>query len=313
MTTLPINLHPRVALSTLRAYAARLRYGRPRSLNVTAMDSYQDYIRYRERYRDRIIARNALELSLLDARDRFSIRGFCYPCGKATDFVVDYRYGTESAGVRIPNWRESLSCDCGLNNRLRASIQLFDRCCAPRKTDRIYITEQTTPMYRWLVDRYTQVTGSEYLGDRIPCGAVSSDGIRNESLTHLSFPAAYFDHIITFDVLEHIPDVAKALRECYRCLKPGGHLLLSVPFVVAAEHTLVRARIDATGAVEHLHAPEYHGDPLSSDGCLCFYHFGWDLLEQLRAVGFTRAQVLVYWSRELGYLGGDQLQLLAAK
>ncbi|AFL74601.1 class I SAM-dependent methyltransferase [Thiocystis violascens] len=312
----------RAALGQLRSLPARLRHGlthaqgttAPPPLNVTILASHAEYLRHRERTQSRARARDAAERALLDARDSFRVDGFCYPCGAPSAFEVDYRYGSESEGVRIPNWRETLICECcGLNNRLRASVELFDRFCRAQRTDRIYITEQTTPMYRWLVDRYAQVTGSEYLGDRIPFGAVNAQGVRNESLTQLSFPDATFDRMISFDVLEHIPDVAKALRECHRCLKPGGHLLLSVPFVVSAEHTLVRARVSANGEVEHLLPPEYHGDPLSSDGCLCFYHFGWDLLEQLRASGFGEARVLLYWSRELGYLGGEQLQIFATK
>jgi len=49
------------------------------------------------------------------------------------------------------------------------------------------------------------------------CTRTSSSGrsgalTRNESLAHLTFPNGSFDHIITFDVLEHFPDVEKALR-----------------------------------------------------------------------------------------------------
>ncbi len=37
------------------------------------------------------------------------------------------------------------------------------------------------------------------------------------------------DSILCLQVLEHVPDPERALREFYRCLKPGGVLLLSVP------------------------------------------------------------------------------------
>lgn len=33
-----------------------------------------------------------------------------------------------------------------------------------------------------------------------------------------------FDRIIAFDVLEHIPDLIKAIEECHRILVPGGRL-----------------------------------------------------------------------------------------
>jgi len=37
------------------------------------------------------------------------------------------------------------------------------------------------------------------------------------------------DSILCLQVLEHVPDPERALREFFRCLKPGGTLLLSVP------------------------------------------------------------------------------------
>ncbi|MEW6416597.1 MAG: hypothetical protein AB1480_00535 [Nitrospirota bacterium] len=37
--------------------------------------------------------------------------------------------------------------------------------------------------------------------------------------------------------------------------------------------------------IEYLLPPEYHGDPLSSEGCLAFYHFGWEMFSQLKETG----------------------------
>src|SRR5690606_12010607 len=101
--------------------------------------------------------------------------------------------------------------------------------------------------------------------------------------------------------------------ECCRSLKPGGRLVFSVPFIRNAERNVVRATLAADGEITHLLPPEYHGDPLSDAGCLCFYHFGWEMLDELRAAGFAKACALVYWSRELGYLGGEQLLFVATK
>lgn len=286
---------------------------RPPVLEVATAESYQDYLAHRERSAAEYGRRQELERGLLVDAPSFSVPGYCHVCGKWTDFLVDYTYAYEVDGLRIPNWREGLVCPCGLNNRLRASVHLFDLRCAPKTPDAVYITEQTTPMYRWLAEHYSGVTGSEYLADKVPFGEKDANGIRNESLTRLTFPDDRFDHILSFDVLEHIPDVEKALAECRRCLKPGGSFLFSVPFLAGAAETLTRARISENGEIEHLLPAEYHGDPLTTDGCLCFYHFGWDLLQTLRDVGFRSAQALLYWSSDLGYLGGEQIVFLARK
>jgi SAM-dependent methyltransferase len=44
------------------------------------------------------------------------------------------------------------------------------------------------------------------------------------------FEDNYADTLISFQVLEHLPTPQLYLKECYRILKPGGVLLLSVPF-----------------------------------------------------------------------------------
>ncbi len=45
----------------------------------------------------------------------------------------------------------------------------------------------------------------------------------------LPFNACSFDAIIMIEVLEHIIDDKKAIEECYRVLKPGGHLIITAP------------------------------------------------------------------------------------
>lgn len=45
----------------------------------------------------------------------------------------------------------------------------------------------------------------------------------------MPFQTAAFDIIVAFDVLEHIERDDEAVAEIYRCLKPGGGLVYSVP------------------------------------------------------------------------------------
>jgi SAM-dependent methyltransferase len=120
--------------------------------------------------------------------------------------------------------------------------------------------------------------GTEYLGNGVPPGA-EHEGIRNEDLAALTFADGSFDLILSLDVMEHVPDSDAALRECFRCLRPGGVLLFSAPFRLDCPHNLERARLRPDGTVEHLMPPEYHWQPLTSEnGALSFRDFGWHVL-----------------------------------
>ncbi len=47
----------------------------------------------------------------------------------------------------------------------------------------------------------------------------------------LPFAAKHIDHIVSFQVLEHIPEPADFLAEAYRVLRPGGYMLVMTPFM----------------------------------------------------------------------------------
>lgn len=51
------------------------------------------------------------------------------------------------------------------------------------------------------------------------------------SVAQLPFRNDHFDAILCTEVLEHVNDPATTLREFWRVLAPGGHLVLSVPFL----------------------------------------------------------------------------------
>lgn len=255
----------------------------------------------------------ACEASLLRPEDPFAIRGTCAVCRGPTEFQVGYGHCfVLPDGARVPNWREQLLCPgCGLNNRMRAAFQFLQE-----RLDRagaLYLTEQVTPLFRVASARFGHVVGSEFLRDGTRPGAANAAGIRHEDLTALTFPDRSFGYIGCFEVLEHIPDHRPALRELFRCLAPGGALLLTVPFALDRADHIERARSRPDGSVEHLLPAEYHGDPLDGAGVLCFRHFGWGLLPELEATGFQDAALYIYWSRELGYLGGTQFIVMAQR
>jgi methyltransferase family protein len=286
----------------------------PAKLVITRISSREDFQEHTARINAETLDRQKQERELAQSTSHFRTPGFCFVCGQWTEFLSSWDYAYKVGGHLHVNWREQLLCPiCRLNNRRRASIHLLTEIVHPTKRSYIYATEQWSPLYRHLRRCFPLVEGSEYLGDAVPIGQNNSAGIRNEDLTSLSFQDESFDAILSFEVLEHIPDYRRAFAECARTLKPAGKMLFSVPFDTRAGHNRIRARVCADGTIEHLLPPEYHGHPRNSKGSLCFQYFGWEMLQQMSEAGFSSVSALCYYSREHGYLGREQIQFLAEK
>lgn len=63
--------------------------------------------------------------------------------------------------------------------------------------------------------------------ERLPAGAGVT--LVHGDAQSIPFPDASFDAVIFTEVLEHVPDDRRALREVRRVLAPGGALILTVP------------------------------------------------------------------------------------
>jgi len=272
-------------------------------------ESYDEFVGWREGNRTLLDEQwrgtLALQARLVN-KERSSIEGYCWVCGKESSFEYDLRY----SNGRDVNWRERLLCaHCGLSNRLRLTPQVL---ASMEVGMRGYVSEQVTPLAKLLSERYPGLIKSEFLNPDLPSGQVNWRGIRHENLTCLSMPDASFDFAVSCDVLEHIPDYHAALREISRVLVPGGKALLTAPFVLTSPTNIVRAHVDS-GRIVHLMEPEYHGDPVSGNGVLCFYHFGWELLNDLKSAGFREAYVELYWSAFYANIGSPQVFIIATR
>ena len=126
----------------------------------------------------------------------------------------------------------------------------------------------------------------------------------------MSFETESQHLVLSFEVLEHIPNYQLAVKEAHRILRNGGALILTAPFVEANVKNIQRAIVTDKGNIVQFEEPEYHGDPVSSDGILCFYHFGWELLDDFRAAGFADVRLLTMYS-DLFANYGKQLYLHA--
>ncbi len=226
-------------------------------------------------------------------RKQESIELYCDFCQSVRTMRVDVG---PNFGEGYPNLREGLVCECGAKNRDR----LMMLAIRPRihSNDRIVVFGSTGRLAAWLRATHSNTTFCEHFGAAHASGArvETEDGpVLNENLCGMTFADGSVDMLVHCDVLEHIPNVARAAEECARVLAPRGRLIFTMPFFQALEATIVRARVDAAGTVEHLLPPEIHGDPIQPEGALAYYNFGWDVLQYFRSAGLANTAVhMVY-------------------
>lgn len=256
-----------------------------------AWSSRADFMALREgKGHERLKAQWQIAVQLAAACADEGWSGLCVLC------AARRRFGSigDAAGF---DWREGLACEgCGVNARMRHGLALL-LDGLDRNSARVYLTEQASTAFVWLQHSLAHAEGSEFGLDaarrkRLQRWYADLGGrgeLNDADVTALARPDASLDAIGCFDVLEHVPDYRAALREFARVLVTGGRLVLTVPFVETEQATLVRARLRDDGGIEHIEPPEIHGDPVAG-GVLCYYHFGWDLLDALREAGFRRAE-----------------------
>lgn len=194
--------------------------------------------------------------------------------------------------------RETLSCkSCGSTNRQRnlahALISLLHRQFACEGTALDGLTRRAGIVEIWDTDAFgpvgarvgsvANVTRSKYL-PQLPFGIELEPGVYNIDLQQVSFPSNRFDVILTSDVMEHVRDDRRAHAEIFRCLRPGGAYLFTVPY--AEDRARTRRLVDTSSAKDvFLEPPHYHGDPISGK-ILAYRIYGRDLIERLAEAGF---------------------------
>ena len=99
-------------------------------------------------------------------------------------------------------------------------------------------------------------------------------GFRNEDLEQLTLEDDSVDLHIPHDVFELIFDPGQAFRQISGTLKPSGAHVSTIPLVNKASSTQWCARSSSNGMIEHLIVPpEYHGNPVSTEGSLVTIHW----------------------------------------
>lgn len=127
------------------------------------------------------------------------------------------------------------------------------------------------------------------------------NGVRNEDIQKLSFKSNFFNLITSTEVLEHVPDYKRALREIFRVLIPGGYFFFTVPLFPASKTHQV-AYIDNNKNIKWLMNPEFHGSRITGPNSVPVFwrHSEKQILLDLKDAGFSKAHLKSFlWNKNI--------------
>jgi SAM-dependent methyltransferase len=194
--------------------------------------------------------------------------GHCPICETAVEFTARYAW-----------FRDHLLCSqCGSVPRERAAAIVLSRGYPEWRRLAIH---ESSPVARGLSLKLKRkcagYVATQFWPDERRGALVG--GVRNENLENQTFLSEAFDLVVTLDVMEHVNEPARCVREIARTLTPGGGYLFTAPTYKTLSTTERRARHLPDGSVEHYAPPEYHGNPISRAGALVTFRYGYDLPE----------------------------------
>ncbi|MFO7673904.1 MAG: glycoside hydrolase family 99-like domain-containing protein [Lutibacter sp.] len=193
-------------------------------------------------------------------------KGYCPVCQKDSVFLCN------------EDWlRDFYRCEkCKSLPRDRAIINVLDTYCPSWKDWKMHESSPSNNYFSKLSKNYSfsHFFPNQKLG-------IFFEGMRNENLEDLTFPDNSFDLIVSLDVLEHIFDPKKAIREMLRVVKLGGNVVFTVPIHKNLNKTFQRASLSSNGELEYLSPPQYHGNPVGDGKSLVTWDYGIDFQDIL--------------------------------
>lgn len=195
------------------------------------------------------------------------------------------------------------SCDGGSVPRERALAAIL---WAKRPDWKHLTIHESSPAKRGISARMARdcasYVPSQYFVNEPP-GAIVN-GFRNEDLERQTFSDQSFDIVVSLDVMEHVWDPKRVVREVWRTLKPGGLFISTWPIrKYQVDSHEPRAFLQEDGSIRHLKEPEIHGNPISGDGALVTWDYGYDIHLMLEYWADFDVEITRFAKRRFGILG----------
>jgi SAM-dependent methyltransferase len=209
----------------------------------------------------------------------FEGKGFeCEVCGsKYSRFVPDLPSDDDKDALEknkvIAGYGENILCpNCGSAARERLVLNILKHNLKFAGKKILHLSPEKN-IYHFIKAKAEVITA-----DLLPGFYRTIDGmVQKQDATNFTFADNSFDIIIGNHILEHIPDDAKAMKEIFRVLKPGGTAILQVPYSESIPSTLETKDINDPALQSALYGQKDH---------VRIYAFS-DYVQRLRSTGFV--------------------------
>lgn len=194
------------------------------------------------------------------ARIPFGARHHCSICKQNIQRFLPYRGGLSDVPPLIRHLRvigsdvENFECPaCGCHDRERHLLLYLTAA-------KLLLALSGARILHFAPERHLRrfiraADPAEYvLADLFP----DSPDVQRVDLQAIPYPADHFDFVLANHVLEHVQDDARALREIFRVLRPGGHAILQTPYASGLIRTFEDPAIVSEEARLHAYAQEDH-------------------------------------------------------
>ena len=171
--------------------------------------TFAKYLNYQDFILKDFIKKNQSRSNLID-EDKMFMQGYDIINNKLNNFILP----------KSKNFREQLMHPDGkINIRMLSLLHLI--LIEQHYGKKIYLNEKVTNFFSYFKTFFKNIIGSEYYGENFKSGEIIN-GVLHQDLEQLSFAHNEFDIVVSSEVLEHVSDYNKCLKEIHRVLKEGG-------------------------------------------------------------------------------------------
>lgn len=231
----------------------------------------------------------------------FANYGYCLICKEPVKFQATNSW-----------FRDNYICTkCGSLPRERALMYVIDENFPNWQELRIH---ESSPVERGASVRIKKegknVIQTQYFPE-VASGEMKN-GWRCEDLEHLSFPDNSIDIHITQDVIEHIFKPELVFKEIARTLAPNGAHIFTVPLLNRYRPSIRVAEKKGDKITHLINPPEYHGNPVSEEGSLVTFHWGYDIVHWIYELSGLITTIFFIDAIDLG-IRADFIEVLVSR